>query len=121
MTRVIIKQNNKEIIIPDTHETIKAIEQSMLSIQDALDGKESTSNRVTSLSYQSTDNQYPSAKAVIDAINNAANTIDNYVERKSNKVNTLSSESTITEYPSAKCVYDYIDSIMGDINDYITS
>lgn len=36
MTRVIIKQNNKEIIIPDAHETIKAIEQSMLDIQDQI-------------------------------------------------------------------------------------
>ena len=38
------------------------------SVQDALDGKEASSNKVTSLSSSSTDTQYPSAKCVYDII-----------------------------------------------------
>lgn len=38
------------------------------SIQDALDGKEVTTNKVTSLSSSSTNTQYPSAKCVYDLI-----------------------------------------------------
>ena len=38
------------------------------SVQDSLDGKEETSNKVTSLSSSSTDTQYPSAKCVYDIV-----------------------------------------------------
>ena len=37
-------------------------------------GKENTSNKVTSLSAQSTDTQYPSAKAVVDYVDDAVDT-----------------------------------------------
>lgn len=37
-------------------------------VYSALSGKEATSNKVTSLSSQSTDTQYPSAKCVYDLI-----------------------------------------------------
>lgn len=56
------------------------------------------SNKVTSLSNQSTDIEYPSAKCVHDALETK--------ENLSNKVTSLSSESTDTQYPSAKLVYD---------------
>ena len=39
----------------------------------ALNGKEDASNKVTSMDSQSTDAQYPSAKAVYDALHNTAN------------------------------------------------
>ena len=59
---------------------------------------EKTSNKVTSMSSSSTDEQYPSAKAVYD--------ISNTFETKSNKVIGINSLSTRDEYPSAKAVYD---------------
>ena len=58
---------------------------------------EKTSNKVTSMSSSSTDEQYPSAKAVYD--------ISNTFEKTSNKVTSMSSSSTHDEYPSAKLVY----------------
>ena len=109
----------------------------------ALNGKEDASNKVTSMDSQSTDAQYPSAKAVYDALHNTANvgngTIDvqlngtskgtftvnqagdatinvNGVEVTSNKVDSttgLSSSSTDTQYPSAKAVYDAIGNATG--------
>ena len=52
------------------------------NINSALSGKENTSNKVTSLSDQSTDSQYPSAKCVYDLVGNiesALNTINSGV------------------------------------------
>lgn len=60
-------------------------------------------NKVTALSAQSTDVQYPSAKCVYDALQ----TIDlSACEKIVNKVTSLSAQSTNTQYPSAKAVYD---------------
>lgn len=68
-----------------------------------VDAKEDKANKATSLSDESTDTQYPSAKCVYDALGDK--------EASTNKVTFLSNDSTDEEYPSAKCVYDAI----GDI------
>ena len=65
--------------------------------------QEYISNKTTSVDSNSTDIEYPSAKAVYTNLL--------LKEDKSNKVTEISSSSTDTQYPSAKCVYD----IIGDI------
>ena len=69
---------------------------------------EKTSNKVTSMSSSSTDEQYPSAKAVYD--------ISNTFEKTSNKVIGIDSSSTNEQYPSAKAVYNALHqfSVRGD-------
>ena len=94
-------------------------------------GKEDVTNKVTTLSSSSTDDQYPSAKLVYDELetkldaadvptktsdltNDGADGTNAFItaqditgkENSSNKVTSLSSESTDTQYPSAKLVYD---------------
>ena len=59
---------------------------------------EQISNKVTDISSSSTDDQYPSAKAVYGELNQ--------FEKASNKVTGISSSSTDTQYPSAKAVYN---------------
>lgn len=59
---------------------------------------ESLSNKVTSISGSSTNDQYPSAKLTYDQLA--------LKENLSNKVTSISNTSTDTQYPSAKCVYD---------------
>lgn len=101
-----------------------------ITAQD-ITGKENSSNKVTSLSSESTDTQYPSAKLVYDELATKADADDiptktsdltndgdgtnafltqhqdiSGKENSSNKVTSLSSESTDTQYPSAKLVYD---------------
>lgn len=63
-------------------------------------GLETTSNKVTSISSTSTNDQYPSAKAVYTQLSTK--------EVTSNKVTSLSSSSTNTQYPGAKLVYDQL-------------
>lgn len=65
--------------------------------------KQDISNLVTSLTTESTDSQYPSAKCVYDT--------NSSKQDKSNLVTSLSSESTDSQYPSAKCVYDIIGNV----------
>ena len=65
---------------------------------------EKTSNKVTSMSSSSTDEQYPSAKAVYD--------ISNTFEKTSNKVTDIDSLSTHDEYPSAKAVYNVLNQFL---------
>lgn len=74
-------------------------------------GYEVTSNKVTSISAQSNDSQYPSAKCVYDAIQAGGGGGGTGKEDVANKVTSLSASSTDVQYPSAKCVYD----IVGDI------
>ena len=83
-----------------------------------LSGKEDSANKVTTLDSNSTDTQYPSAKAVyvnisvlIDILRtkidmDTLNYVVGFCESLSNKVTTLDSNSTDTQYPSAKCVND---------------
>ena len=75
----------------------RALELSM-NTQQSVAGKENVSNKVTSISSNSTDTQYPSAKATYNALSNKENV--------SNKVTSISSSSTNVQYPSAKSVYD---------------
>ena len=49
------------------------------AVFNGLSGKESTSNKVTSISSSSTDTQYPSAKAVKTYVDNIIGTIDNWL------------------------------------------
>ena len=77
---------------------------------------ENADYKVTSINAQSTNEYYPSAKAVWDAIEDTAlintqsssSTSPLFLENLSNKVTSISSQSTDIEYPSAKCVYDAI-------------
>lgn len=82
------------------------------ALEDVVDTKEDASNKVTSISEQSTDKQFPSAKAVYNYVQPQVNTLDTSVtnlqsskQDKSNLVPSISSSSTDTQYPSAKCVY----------------
>ena len=104
-----------------------------ITAQD-ITGKENSSNKVTSLSSESTDTQYPSAKLVYDELAEKADADDvptktsdltndgdgthafltehqdiSGKENSSNKVTSLSSSSTDTQYPSAKAVYDELE------------
>lgn len=68
-------------------------------VYSALSGKENTSNKVVSISSNSTDTQYPSAKCVYDAIQ-AGTAASNTLELKASNNNTLTltagtSEATI--------------------------
>lgn len=103
-----------------------------ITAQD-ITGKENSSNKVTSLSSESTDTQYPSAKLVYDELATKADADDiptktsdltndgdgtnafltqhqdiSGKENSSNKVTSISAESTDTQYPSAKLVYDQL-------------
>lgn len=49
------------------------------AIDDAVDGKEDSSNKTTSLSSSSTDTEYPSAKCVYDIIGDVENILDELI------------------------------------------
>lgn len=87
--------------------------------------KENKTNKVAELSEDSTDEQYPSAKAVFDLASQLKQEIKDEIdgdmsyagdaesvllgkEDKFNKVTTISSSSTDEQYPSAKAVNDRI-------------
>jgi len=70
------------------------------STKGVYDTCELKTNKVTSVSGNSTDNQYPSAKCLNDRLA--------LKEDKSNKVTSIDQRSTDDQYPSAKCVYDAI-------------
>lgn len=93
-------------------------------------GDEFVNNKVTSLSNNSTDIQYPSAKCVYDALDGKQDVIDashkidyslidnvptipsvSGCEVTSNKVTAINAQSTDDQYPTAKCMYDKISSI----------
>ena len=67
-------------------------------VYDTLLTKEDVANKVTTIDAASTDNQYPSAKAVHDALLTKENV--------NNKVTTVDATATDDQYPSAKAVYD---------------
>lgn len=56
--------------LPQANYESPSQQQVNFAINSAMGGKEDNANKVTSLSSSSTDTQYPSAKAVYDAINN---------------------------------------------------
>ncbi|MDP4133551.1 MAG: SGNH/GDSL hydrolase family protein [Bacillota bacterium] len=100
------------------------------AVASAILGKENWGNKVKAVSPSSTDDEYPSAKAVYTAVNAKQDTLtfDNspkegstnpvtsggtYAaldtkEKKSNKVTSLLPGSTDDEYPSAKAVYSAV-------------
>ena len=82
------------------------VQSAVDEVNDKLDNLfEKKSNKVTSMSSSSTDEQYPSAKAVYD--------ISNTFEKTSNKVTSISSSSTDEQYPSAKSVYGMLNVLLG--------
>jgi len=66
-----------------------------------LSSREKRANKVNTIAPNSTNDQYPSAKAVVSYINDTA-------ELQSRKVTTISPSSTDYQYPSAKAVYDFV-------------
>lgn len=69
-------------------------------------------HKVTSLSESSTDEEYPTAKAVyevISAFQRAAAEELLKCEKAENKTEALSEESTNKQYPTAKAVYDFVE------------
>ena len=63
-------ENQLEILTNEFINPTHTHNQYLTQHQD-ITGKENNSNKVTSISSSSTDTQYPSAKCVYDAINNA--------------------------------------------------
>lgn len=87
----------------------EAIADAIASID--LSACEKIVNKVTALSAQSTDVQYPSAKCVYDALQ----AIDlSACEKIVNKVTSLSAQSTDTQYPSAKLLYDSLQALANE-------
>lgn len=83
-----------------------------LTSQD-ISGKENTSNKVTSMSSSSTDTQYPSAKAVYDAISAAGGGI----EELTSPVTIWRTEDGIYKLPKDCIIYYYGDTTVS----YITT
>lgn len=73
-------------------------------VKDVVATKESTTNKVTSLTSDVTDSQYPSALSVYSYVNDSVATKEN----TTNKVNSLTSSVTDTQYPSALAVYSAV-------------
>ena len=73
-------------------------------VKDVVATKESTTNKVTSLTSSVTDSQYPSALSVYSYVNDSVATKEN----TTNKVNSLTSSVTDTQYPSALAVYSAV-------------
>ncbi len=74
---------------------------------------ESTANKVTEITEDSTDAEYPTAKAVYNRI--SSDLIG--VEYTQNKVTEITEDSTDTEYPSAKATYTLLNTALGDISE----
>ena len=73
-------------------------------VKDVVATKESTTNKVTSLTSSAKHTQYPSALAVYSYVNDSVAT----KESTTNKVNSLTSSVTDTQYPSALAVYSAV-------------
>lgn len=83
---------------------------------------EVVNNKVTSISYKNTEEQYPTARAVIDYTKGIKETIPNkdLVEMKTNKVSTIDENSNDDNYPSAKAVKDFVENsvVVPDLSGY---
>jgi len=133
--------------IPSSNE-YTALEAALAEVEDVITGlpaKEDKANKVTELSADSTDIEYPSAKCVYDAISGiqpitvddalsptSTNPVQNKViyqqfddfaqglpslfEALVNKVTSIDEDSTDVQYPSAKCVYDLLVAIQSYID-----
>lgn len=62
--------------VDQTYDGTSANAQSGVAVASAISGKEDTSNKVTSISAQSTDTQYPSAKCVYDMVGDIETALD---------------------------------------------
>ena len=97
----------------------EAIADAIASID--LSACEKIVNKVTALSAQSTDTQYPSAKCVYDALQ----AIDlSACEKIVNKVTAIDSESTDVQYPTAKLLFDIsqtVDAYLANLDARVTS
>lgn len=78
---------------------------------------EQTVNKVTEIDENSTDEQYPTAKAVYDSALSVANQVAKESEKKSNKVTILSEDNTDEQYLSAKAVYKAVTDINTTVDD----
>lgn len=71
---------------------------------------ETADNKVQTIDKNSTETQYPSAKAVYDFVGNGGSNgnieVPENVETTDNKVYVIDGDSTNDQYPSAKAVYD---------------
>lgn len=92
-------------------------------LEAVVNTKENEENKVTSINEESTDTQYPSAKAVynftqpqVNGLRTNLQSLQSSKQDKSNLVTSISSSSTNSQYPSAKCVYDLIGNLEDIIN-----
>lgn len=98
-----------------TYPTSKAV-SSYVSSQ--VRGKESSANKVTSITESATDTQYPSAKAVKTYVENNVILPDlSGYELSANKVTSLDTVSDAT-YPSSKAIKDYVDNAIPDVSGF---
>lgn len=80
------------------------------TVKQAVNAAERSANKVTAIGASSTDEAYPSAKAVW--------TLCQALEQAANKVTTIGASSTNETYPSAKAVWDLIMSLDGEEESY---
>lgn len=107
------------------------------NLEVVVNTKENEENKVTSINEESTNSQYPSAKAVygftqpqvdglrtsvtnlqssVTSLQNSIANVQNNKQDKSNLVTSISSSSTDSQYPSAKCVYNLVGNLEDIIN-----
>lgn len=84
------------------------------AVTNVMAQKENISNKVTGLSVISTDEEYPSAKAVWEVVDYLRNKIAD-CEKTSNKVTTITDASTDSQYPSAQAVYTELTKLSADV------
>ena len=84
----------------------------VLNLSELSANKEDKINKTINISYNSTDDQYPSAKAVYTYVGYVIANIpignNTNKEDISNKVTYIDANNTYTQYPSAKAVYTYV-------------
>ena len=117
-------------------EIIDLVNEDISAVQTLINGKESASNKLSSeagIDSNSTDTEYPSAKAVYDLgveilalVNDDISNVESRLVLKesfSNKTNAIAGNETSGQYyPTTKAVYDYgsqISSAVEDVKAYI--
>ena len=117
-------------------EIVDLVNEDISAVQTLINGKESASNKLTSeagIDSNSTDTEYPSAKAVYDLgveilalVNDDISNVESRLVLKesfSNKKNAIAGNETSGQYyPTTKAVYDYgsqISSAVEDVKAYI--
>ncbi len=105
---------NTLMLTPLNQPPIESVDASLLTgtipIENLpVDEFEIVANKTLVVDASSTDEKYPSALAV----NNAIQTESILTEKLSNKTNTITSQSTINQYPTASAVYSLVSGITG--------